>query len=1631
MAKKVTELLTDDIVKHSLELQKVGNQLSTKITKELNVLTKELESIVSDNDFSRSMSLAKRKAQLRTVLNKGNAVIADAHSQLSRTVKNELLEVGNLETEFAVGSINKATTGSGTLQIATNTISAARISKVADNLILNGAPQAEMWGRQSRNLQNKFKDVIRTSWANQESIPEVSQRIRGTAAVNYKDGIMATSRHHATSLGRTSIASVANQVREETYLENLDVVEGVEFLAVLDSDTTPICKAHAGDKWIATPDGWKNVEGGHEYRKPPLHFNCRSTLIPTVKTIDQLNADKQKLIPKNKADQMGVPIKPPKSADAWLKNQPVEYQKEVLGKAYGTWKAGKVSFKKFVTQKGRLRSTDELNKLYAKGDLVPTVKALDTTDNFKSYKGASPEFRDQLAKTNKGKFLTLERKLMLGEALTRGEVNKIGLVLKNADPTDLEYKNSYKPTDFKDFLGSKAKRLAFYNHTAKKFERTTAWKKGDLEKRKTSKLNDIDEQVLNQLKQKIADDKLMSPTNKNILLDMFDESQKIVGTQRSLPMIESLFTLARKGDFDDIDDFIAYLSNAQKGAINSYFARAKTFEIRLTSSTEKLARYNMLSDNSKTLFYKDITRSDTVISNRISLAEASEVKKKISTIGKRRLRDFEGEIPTELTTNLELSTPESIELYLAYLNPNTRMSSSEVRKFMKRVRDEKYRDGMTKAEKLHKDRVDFIMKRTNPGDTIVLDDAILNNPLFSEWKDNLWTGRGFPPEIRKQVGEVLGDAETLQGLKHYLRDKIDFKAGADHLAVVNQSVNKYVGEAPLTRSARASAVKKIENLYKLDGEGRAKMRTLREEKSSRKINNEGFFAKQRRKDEKLTSAQKLEQKRELESATWENMVDAKYVGDVRDSLDDLIVKNARNPKNDFYREASTVITDDSVKLSQLVNSQVLASTQKGATYIDTVRKLGEKYYYQFKGVISPDEDQAIRMGHFLTESILKTGSVKRVKTVQSVSKPGYPPRDQLTWMLVVEDSNWEASILANKKNYDIDGLPIIGDKAPKLDKDGLWSNGQASIRGVDKEWVAKEVKKTSSKPWVDNLNIEAGTGIKVNGYIYDVMSELEKKGKSVIPSRPKNKADVVNRSKFDSYMRARNVAKGLRDETFYNRMSNDKFARTYADAVALHWQGDDINRGLMMFNKGQKLGKGGYADFSRNFMNIAGFDKIPMKTRIQLFDKIPDKLILQTAKDPIKYDWWYTQNNWIESGIFKNLNGLDKRDLEEIRKLASKGNPGDEGAFQALAMIKERAEMIEWTKNGNKLEDFVSFLPSQRDGTTNVLQHFAGISRDKSIAESVNMTIQRNVADAYIMLRDSMDDIGRGMAATDPLKKYIDVPGLTHAKRRKSVKKGLMTSQYNAGPQTLGDGYFEALEGVQVNGKYIFKDATSAERLAVGRIMLQAAENQFPEATKVRYLLNNFAEAHEISGAKAIEVKTPLGFPFRQSYVKTETRQIELSMAGTKQKMKLDVRVELDELDYGKQNRAFAPNIIHAMDASHKSLVSNRLYQKYGITDFSMIHDSFGAHFGNMDLLLKETRLAFLEMYEGKNFMRYLFDEFKKNGITMKRFVRNEKGMKIKDGKGGFLTEDIPLSEIEALGDYDFKNFEKLEYFFH
>ncbi|MBQ9873492.1 MAG: minor capsid protein [Thermoguttaceae bacterium] len=82
----------------------------------------------------------------------------------------------------------------------------------------------------------------------------------------------------AARLARTIINGVSNNTRVETIKENSDVIDGVKFIGTLDGKTCPYCGSLDG--YI-----WRGEEMG-QARRPPIHPNCRCTLVPYVELKD-------------------------------------------------------------------------------------------------------------------------------------------------------------------------------------------------------------------------------------------------------------------------------------------------------------------------------------------------------------------------------------------------------------------------------------------------------------------------------------------------------------------------------------------------------------------------------------------------------------------------------------------------------------------------------------------------------------------------------------------------------------------------------------------------------------------------------------------------------------------------------------------------------------------------------------------------------------------------------------------------------------------------------------------------------------------------------------------------------------------------------------------------------------------------------------------------------------------------------------------------------------------------------------------------------------------------------------------------------------------------------------------------
>ena len=71
---------------------------------------------------------------------------------------------------------------------------------------------------------------------------------------------------------RPAVGRVASNAMLETCVKNVDAIDGIKFIATLDAKTCPFCGSWDGKIW--------KPEDAALVKRPPLHPNCRCTVIP-------------------------------------------------------------------------------------------------------------------------------------------------------------------------------------------------------------------------------------------------------------------------------------------------------------------------------------------------------------------------------------------------------------------------------------------------------------------------------------------------------------------------------------------------------------------------------------------------------------------------------------------------------------------------------------------------------------------------------------------------------------------------------------------------------------------------------------------------------------------------------------------------------------------------------------------------------------------------------------------------------------------------------------------------------------------------------------------------------------------------------------------------------------------------------------------------------------------------------------------------------------------------------------------------------------------------------------------------------------------------------------------------------
>ena len=262
-------------------------------------------------------------------------------------------------------------------------------------------------------------------------------------------------------------------------------------------------------------------------------------------------------------------------------------------------------------------------------------------------------------------------------------------------------------------------------------------------------------------------------------------------------------------------------------------------------------------------------------------------------------------------------------------------------------------------------------------------------------------------------------------------------------------------------------------------------------------------------------------------------------------------------------------------------------------------------------------------------------------------------------------------------------------------------------------------------------------------------------------------------------------------------------------------------------------------------------------------------------------------------------------------------------------------------------------LPIAIDATCSGLQILAGLAKDKSTADLVNVTNSDEPQDAYKVIAETS-------------KPYIPERLRPHWDR-KATKRTVMTIPYNAKPFSNRSYIREALKE---NGIEIEKEELTLTVKAVRDAMHKIVPGPM---SVMKWIEDEVSKAIK-RGAQELKWVTPSGFVVSQKIMKKDWVTLELKLLG---RCRLRVATEdSEEVDKSRHKAATAPNLIHSLDASLLCISANRFD-----APIALIHDSVLCRATDMSTLSTIVRETYMHLFADHD---YLTDFAKQIGAESK-----------------------------------------------
>lgn len=357
----------EDLIAALIRRERMGRSLGRELSQREQKLFREIAELFTRIDPPGAARSRYRRERLARFLDELGRKLKAHAPELERYMRDRLALIGRAEAVAARGDL-LGTLGAESALTAgiTTPVTQARMRAILNTDPFMGRTLREHAQRISANTLDQVRAQVRFGMTAEESIPQIVRRIRGTP--------YQASRLQVEALARTAVTEVSNVAALQTYQENATVVAGVRFLATLDDRTTEVCMAYDGTVW---PLGDKDIQ------QPPLHYGCRSILVPEIdyeklglpappdgfRSARDLDTIPDEVLRERVSRRRGPTglgevrrVRSGTTAEQWFRGQRAAVQNKMIGPTRAAaFRRGEIgSLRELITRDNRLLRLDEL-----------------------------------------------------------------------------------------------------------------------------------------------------------------------------------------------------------------------------------------------------------------------------------------------------------------------------------------------------------------------------------------------------------------------------------------------------------------------------------------------------------------------------------------------------------------------------------------------------------------------------------------------------------------------------------------------------------------------------------------------------------------------------------------------------------------------------------------------------------------------------------------------------------------------------------------------------------------------------------------------------------------------------------------------------------------------------------------------------------------------------------------------------------------------------------------------------------------------------------------------------------------------------------------------------------------------